>query len=285
MRRDFHPHPATRLLAALLLFCAALTVNAAELTLDLGHGARRLETAQLLARSDVREIEVPGDVAYLRTMHYRAVPLKALLDGVQPGDHLQIVALDGFAAEIDAAPILDGHGAQAWLAIEDPAAPWPPLGQGKPGAGPFYLVWKHPEAAHINPEQWPFQIAAIRRLDAVETRFPALLPDAKLPPTAPAWRGFAVFRTHCLACHTLNGAGDARLGPDLNLPHNPTEYFRADFLRAYIRDPQSMRRWPQAKMPPSTLASLSDAELDDLLAYLRHMAGRKTTQSREPPHE
>jgi hypothetical protein len=46
-----------------------------------------------------------------------------------------------------------------------------------------------------------------------------------------------------------------------------------------------MRRWPQAKMPPSTLASLSDAELDDLLAYLRHMAGRKTTQSREPPHE
>ncbi|VXC66123.1 Cytochrome c, mono-and diheme variants (fragment) [Pseudomonas sp. 8Z] len=52
-----------------------------------------------------------------------------------------------------------------------------------------------------------------------------------------------------MVCHRLNGAGDAELGPDLNIPHSPTEYFGGDFLRQYIRAPQSLRRWPQARMP------------------------------------
>lgn len=73
-------------------------------------------------------------------MRYRAVPLAALLKGVHPEDHLQAVASDGFAAELPAAPLLAEQGSQAWLAIEDPQRPWPPLGAGKPSAGPFYLV-------------------------------------------------------------------------------------------------------------------------------------------------
>jgi cytochrome c1 len=73
----------------------------------------------------------------------------------------------------------------------------------------------------------------------------------------------------------LNGEGDARVGPDLNIPHNPTEYLRTDLLRAYIRNPQSLRRWPQAKMSGFDRATLSDADLDNLLAYLRHMAAHK----------
>ncbi len=258
-----------------LLLCAPCVV-AAQLTLDLGHGVEHLDTRQLLARPDLRHIDIPADVAYHRAMRYRAVPLKALLAGVKPGDHVQVVALDGFAAEIDAATLLGDHGAQAWLAIEDPASPWPPLGDGKPGAGPFYLVWTHPQAAHIGAEQWPYQIAAIRLLDDVATRFPAMRPDPALAADAPARRGFAVFRKHCLACHTLNGEGDARLGPDLNLPHGPTEYLRADLLRAYIRDPQSLRHWPQAKMPGFDRSALSDADLDALLAYFRHMAARRS---------
>ncbi len=97
-------------------------------------------------------------MAYKRAMSYRAVPLAALLDGVQPGDHLQAVALDGFAAELPAAPLLSTQGARAWLAVEDPAQPWPALAKNKPSAGPFYLVWQNPEAAQIGPEQWPFQV-------------------------------------------------------------------------------------------------------------------------------
>ncbi|MEB5933322.1 c-type cytochrome [Pseudomonas mosselii] len=265
-----------RLCFALLCLLLAPTSPAAQLTLELGGDSRHWSSEQLLAHPQARDITIEQDVAYKRTLHYRAVPLAVLLPGVTPSDHLQAVALDGFAAEMPAGPLLQAGPAQAWLAIEDPSHPWPALSKGKPGAGPFYLVWTQPQASGIRPEQWPYQIASIRRLPPVETRFPALLPDPAVAENDPVRQGFALFQQNCLACHRLNGAGDAHLGPDLNLPHNPTEYFQPAFLRQYIRDPQSLRRWPQAKMPGFSSQVLDEPALDAVLAYLKHMAGRKT---------
>jgi mono/diheme cytochrome c family protein len=259
-------------LSLLGLSCAA---HAAELSIDPGHGAIIYRTQTLLQRPDARSIRVPDDVAFGRAMQYRAVPLAALLKGIDANDQLQFVASDGFAAEIPASLILNRRGSEAWLAIEDPAKPWPALSRHRGSAGPFYIVWTQPQAAHVNPEQWPYQLATIRKLDGVAARFPAILPDASLPADSNVRRGFAVFQRTCFACHTLNGEGDSRLGPDLNLPHSPTEYLRADLLRAFIRDPQSLRRWPQAKMPGFNAQVLSDADLDAVLAYLRHMAQRR----------
>lgn len=258
----------------LIALCLARPAAAAELRIDLGHGVATYRTGTLLRRGDARTIDVPADVAFHHPTRYRAVPLAALLEGIAAGDHLQFVAADGFAAEIPAALLLNKLGSEAWLAIEDPARPWPAL-PGHGSAGPFYVVWTRPQAAHVGPEQWPYQLASIRRLASVAERFPAMLPDPSLPPGSEVRHGFAVFQRTCLACHTLNGQGDAKLGPDLNLPYNPTEYLRADLLRAFIRDPQSLRQWPQAKMPGFDAQALPDADLDAVLAYLRHMAGRK----------
>jgi mono/diheme cytochrome c family protein len=248
---------------------------AAELSIDLGHGAVHWSAAALLARPDVQSISVPLDVAFKHSMPYRAVPLADLLHGITPADHLQFIGADGFAAEIPAALILNRHGSAAWLAIEDPASPWPALPGQHADAGPFYVVWTKPQAARVGPEQWPYQLVTIRKLDSVVARFPALLPDPSLPAASPVRRGLTVFQHTCFACHTLNGAGDAKLGPDLNIPYNPVEYLDARLLRAYIRNPQSLRRWPQAKMPGFSPQALSDADLDALLAYLRYMAGHK----------
>ncbi len=259
----------------LLLTLLCLPLQAAQLSLELGTVSRQWQSAELLAHPQAQTIEIPDDVSYKKTMHYRAVPLAVLLEGIAPDDHLQAVADDGFAAEMPAAPLLKKGPARAWLAIEDPAHPWPALGQDKPSAGPFYLVWTQPQAGRISPEQWPFQVASIRRLAPVAERFPALLPAADLASGDPINLGFTLFQKNCLACHRLNGAGDAQFGPDLNVPHNPTEYFQPTFLRRYIRDPQSLRQWPQAKMPGFSSAVLSDPELDALLAYLSHMATRK----------
>lgn len=259
-------------LSALLL---GLPLQAAQLVVDLGHGSRTWQTQELLQLPQSQTITVPDDVSYKRDMQYRAVPLAALLTGITASDHLQAVALDGFAAELPAAPLLNSQGAQAWLAIEDPAQPWPALASGKPSAGPFYLVWTHPEAGRISPEQWPFQVASIQRLAPVAERFPALLPDPALAANDPINQGFALFQKNCLACHRLNGAGDAQFGPDLNIPYSPTEYFGGEFLTRYIRDPQSLRQWPQAKMPGFSPTVLPDAELQMLIGYLQHMAGRK----------
>ena len=259
-----------------LPFCLPLLVHAAELKIDQGHGAITYRTDALLKRDDVRTISVPADVAFHRTMRYSAIPLVALLRETGPADHLQFVGNDGFSAEIPAAAIVNGGGSEAWLAIEDPARPWPALPGNHGSAGPFYVVWTRPQATRVNPEQWPYQLATIRKLDSVADRFPAIRPDPSLPPNSEVQWGFAVFQRTCLACHTLNGQGNAKLGPDLNIPHNPTEYLRADLLRAFIRNPQSLRRWPQAKMQGFDRHALPDADLDAVLAYLRHMAGRKT---------
>jgi mono/diheme cytochrome c family protein len=265
-----------RTLIVCLLLASSGFAQAATLTLDRGTSQQRFTTEQLLARSDASDIQVPADVSYHTGTRYRAIPLKALIQGLPAGAHLQFVALDGFTAEIPTALVFDPHGAEAWLAVEPADRPWPALGTGKPSAGPFYLVWLHPEAGHIGPEQWPYQVATIRVLTDPATRFPAMQPAAGLPKDAPARRGFAVFQRNCITCHTLNGQGDAKLGPDLNIPHSPTEYLRENMLRTLVRNPQDLRHWPQAKMPGFSPETLSDADLDDLVAYLKHMATRKT---------
>ena len=264
-----------KLILALFAALLALPAWAAQLTIELDHAGKTWQTSDLLKHPDAQTVQVVDDVSYKRTMTYRAVPLAVLLKGLNPASHLQAVALDGFAAELAAAPLLAQSGAQAWLAVEDPARPWPPLANGKPSAGPFYLVWTQPQASGISPEQWPFQISAIKQLKTVAERFPALLPDPALAADDPINQGFALFQKNCLACHRLNGAGDAQFGPDLNIPYSPTEYFGADFLKRYIRDPQSLRQWPQAKMPGFSSQVLPDGDLEMLVGYLKHMAGRK----------
>jgi mono/diheme cytochrome c family protein len=259
-------------LGALLL---SLPLSAAQLDLQLGANSRTWQTEELLKHPQLQTLTINNDVSYKKDMTYQAVPLAALLTGVKPEDHLQAVALDGFAAELAAAPLLNKDGARAWLAIEDPARPWPPLSAGKHSAGPFYLVWTDPQAGNISPEQWPFEVASIKLMAPVAQRFPALLPDPALKADDPVNKGFALFQKNCLACHRLNGAGDAQFGPDLNIPYSPTEYFGADYLKRYIRDPQSLRQWPQAKMPGFSAQVLPDVDLEMLVGYLKHMAGRK----------
>ena len=73
----------------------------------------------------------------------------------------------------------------------------------------------------------------------------------------------------------MNQAGPASAGPDLNLPMNPSEYFTDSGLRALIRDPRSVRVWPEQRMPSFSKEDLSDEELGLILAYLKHMAHRK----------
>jgi mono/diheme cytochrome c family protein len=260
----------------LLSLCAlSPLLPAAQLQIERSGQTQTLSSAQLLADPHTQSIAISRDLSYQRPMQYRAIAINQLLPGLTGDDHLQMIASDGFAAELPAALLLNKQGSQAWLAIEDPQQPWPGLGKHaeKASAGPFYLVWQNPEAAHIGPEQWPFRVVSIRQLAPIAQRFKQLLPAPEA--SAEIQAGFAHFSKNCLACHRLNGAGDAQLGPDLNIPYNPTEYFSGDFLRRYIRDPQSLRRWPQAKMPAISAEVLSDQQLREVIAYLRHMAGRK----------
>lgn len=242
----------------------------AFLSLTFDNHTVRLSRTELLASPDLRVIDIPASADYPQSMRYEAIPLAHLI-AKPASESLQFKASDGFVANIPSG-LLYGPS-QPWLAIESPRKPWPPLSRDHLSAGPFYLVWLTPEKAGISPEQWPYRIVSIAEAPALEKRFPTLLPNTSA--NSPARRGLRVYLANCSACHTLNGAGDAAVGPDLNDPHNPTEYFQAPFLRKLIRAPASVRNWGQRRMPGFAPSVLTDAQLDDLLAYLSQMAHQR----------
>src|SRR4029077_21268172 len=90
-----------------------------------------------------------------------------------------------------------------------------------------------------------------------------------LPPDAPAWKGYTIFRSECIACHAINGEGGT-IGPELNVPQSIVEYRPEEQLKAYIRKPETFR---YTSMPSHE--HLTPADLDAVIAYFRAMRDRK----------
>ncbi|HTD04961.1 cytochrome c [Undibacterium sp.] len=266
-----------RLAAMGLIFgmaCVSGYAGAADAALEVMNGSqlRTFTRAELLRLPGLHNIEIANDASYHKTMRYQAVPVAALLPQVQKMISVQFTAMDGFVANIPG-PLLASN-AQAWLAIEPADGKWPPLKSGSAAsAGPFYLVWLTPEKAGISNEQWPYQIARIAESQPLEMRHPQVLP--KTAADSAELRGLKVYVTNCAVCHRINGGGDAAIGPDLNKPYNPTEYFQEAYLRKLIRDPASVRSWKQSAMPGFSEPVLPETDLNDLLAYLRQMAKQR----------
>jgi mono/diheme cytochrome c family protein len=271
-----------RLLAGLSLIgvvvCARATAAEPSLTLAFGGEGRRYQASELLARPDARSITIPGDVSYKRAMTYRGVPLLDLLEGLsmQGVGTIEARATDGFASQIPLALVEKAAtgGSTAWVAVEDARAPWPSLPGKMVSAGPFYLVWQHPERSGVGQELWPYRLGSLTGVKSPALRWPQMAVDASLPADAPERRGQAVFTEQCMSCHRMKGAGAADIGPDLGEPMGPTEYFKPEALRRVIRDPKSLRNWPGLQMPGFDRSVLPDADLDALVAYLDYMASR-----------
>jgi mono/diheme cytochrome c family protein len=272
-----------RALLALALSLWALGVNShanaeeARLTVSAGGEPRSFTAAELLARPDASTIEIAHDVSYERPMAYRAVPLLALLGQVGARfDTIEARAADGFVSQIPLALIEKGAdgGSEAWIAIDDSKAPWPALPGKDAGAGPFYLVWQHAERSGVGSEQWPYQLAALTATESPAHRWPQIAVGHDVAADAPERLGQKVFVTQCMPCHRMKGAGAADIGPDLGQPMGPTQYLSNEGLRKLIRDPKSVRTWPEQRMPAFGADKLSETELDAVIAYLAHMAPR-----------
>ncbi|MGL4962664.1 MAG: c-type cytochrome [Inquilinus sp.] len=267
--------------AALHAAFSAQTPPAVEPGIEISIGGKQLhfDRTQLLSRDDVQTVEIPNDVAYHIAMTYRAVPLASLLRGQDfPRDTvIEAVATDGFAAQlpVDLVTNTDSKAAVAWVAVEPADAPWPDLPGKTVSAGPFYLIWTGEQVGTVRSEQWPYQMARLSTQPSPAARWPQLAVDPALPATDPIRAGQSLFATQCLACHKLNGAGSAEVGPDLNRPLSPTEYLAPAALHALIRDPASVRDWPDRKMEGFAPDQLSDREIEQIVAYLRYMAERQ----------
>lgn len=231
----------------------------------------------LLGRPDVRNVTV-DDPVYRRTMTYRAVPMAALMKDTKVAidDYVQAQAVDNFSVAIPERllGVANGDGIEAFLAIEPPAAPWPPI-PGKPdkaSAGPFYIVWKLTPPATVSREYWAYRLARLSVTDSPIKRWPGLAVGAEVPANDPIRTGLDRFVELCFACHKFRGAGEGDQGPDLGRPMNPVDYLQLPALKKMIRDPKSVRLWPDQKMPGFDEAALSNSDLDAIIAWLTYKA-------------
>jgi mono/diheme cytochrome c family protein len=279
--------------ALLVLACGSLNARAEpELTLKTPEKTLVVKRSQLLSKKksagtleglggELTTLVVENDPAYGgKTRSYQAVPVYSLFKWVKirEGEVLLYRCLDGFSAAMASDRLLNQapDKAIAYLAIE-PAKKWPQLA-GKTveqTAGPFYLIWKNPQLSQINREEWPYQVTGFEVKKSLPESYPEIFPDAKMNETTAVGKGFKVFTQVCFNCHTMNLQGESRLGPDLNFPMNPIEYYKDGILKAFVRNPKSVRDWPTSVMPPIPKEVVSDAELEQLEEYLRHMSGRK----------
>lgn len=264
--------------AACIFLLLGISIAAAQTEPSLKVGAKSYSLSALLQRPDLESITVSQDSVYGREMHYRAIPAAALLSGMnlRDDDVVQFRCLDGFVATISKDRIMGtGPGkSRAYIAIEDPKSKWPdmPSDPSAGSAGPFYLVWLKPELSGILQEEWPYKIAAFEIKGKLQNLYPKIFPRRQDSGVA---RGMKLFQQTCLACHTINRQGPSQVGPDLNLPLNPTEYFKESILPRYIRNPKSIRSWESSKMPGFGPEVISDTDLTNIVVYLKEMAIEK----------
>jgi hypothetical protein len=117
----------------LCLFAAGACAQSAQPTLTVTAGAitNRFTAAELLSRPDLASIQIPSGVDYDVQLTVQALPLLDLLKALslEGFDRLEATATDGFVAQIPLALIEAGKGGEsvAWVAVEDPAHPWPKM--------------------------------------------------------------------------------------------------------------------------------------------------------------
>lgn len=268
------------LLCALLLSPVLVFADEPTLSIATKSEKKTFTLSELMKRNDIETITVKNDPAYPgQEMTYKAIKVTSLFGKMKVDDDsvIQFKALDGFSAPISKNRLLSKSSKESigYVAMEPTNQKWPPLNSGKPSAGPFYLIWKDPELSHISPEEWPFMLAAFEVKGSLEDVYPKIFPSSKLGKNNSVSKGFRLFVKNCFACHTMNKSGASMVGPDLNVPMNPTEYFKESSLRKLIRNPQNIRHWPNSRMNGFEASVISNKDLNHLIAYLKHMAKRK----------
>lgn len=266
-----------------LVLTIAFAVNlgfaqAQTLTLADRHSSTRFTAQDLLADPATRTVTI-DDIVYRRAMTYRAIPSAVLLKRLAVGDddYVQARATDNFSIAIPARLLeMASPDSEAFVAIEDRAAPWPalPNDKKKTSAGPFSIVWRTGGATRISSEYWAYKLAALTVTDSPFKRWPALGVEASVPATDPIRRGLDRFVAVCMACHQFKGEGEGTQGPDLGTPMNPVDYFKPEALRKFLRNPASVRHWPDQKMPAFSQDALSDTDIDAIVAWLSYKAKR-----------
>lgn len=232
---------------------------------------KQLSKKQLSSRSDLETITVSGNPAFNYNSHtYQAFKLCDFIKSttsISDISNIEFKAFDGYVSVIPAALICDTKDV-AYLAIE-PQGKWPPLPHGSGTAGPYDVIWYSQGKDMVDAHYWPWQVVEINLKTKLDAR--AQLPAPKTN-TQNILAGYNTFVRSCSGCHTLNEYGSSHMGPDLNKPKSPVQYFKNDAtLKQFIRYPQSIRLYKNDRMP-GVANTMSEKELNDLIAFFYYMS-------------
>lgn len=236
----------------------------------------------LLSMQEITQVSITNNRAYPNVeMTYTAIKLCDLLRkySIKSTDMLEFIAADHFSVLIPAPKIMhcSNHSAIGYLAIE-PLKKWPLLSNNTgTTAGPYDVIWVHPEKSYISNEYWAWSVVKIKIHKKLDNKVFLAAPEGigqKIKKNIT--NGYDVYISHCAGCHSINHIGKGVIGPDLNIPKNPVEYYPNNtVLKKFIRDPQSVRVIKNDRMSGSNEQFLSNADLDDLILYFHYMVNNQ----------
>lgn len=264
----------------LIIFTSLSFASNAEpiLTIVIGTKSQYFSRSMLLNSSEIEQITIDYNRAYPgKRMIFSSIKICSLIKSyyIQSNDMLEFISTDGFYVYVPANKVLpcQKNASIAYLAIE-PKEKWPLLSnQTGTTAGPFDVIWKDPERSYISNEYWAWSVNKIvvhKELDKDTLKLEPTVKNKQL------LHGFNLYISHCAGCHTINHLGKAVIGPDLNYPKNPVEYYPDDkVLKQFIRNPQSIRKIENDRMSGTSEDTLNDGDLNDLISYFHYMENKK----------
>jgi cytochrome c2 len=247
-----------------------------------------LTRSYLLSHYNIAHISMKDSRAYLGIkLNFTAVKLCDILKAfnVHPNDTIELISSDNFFSLVPAKAIIacTNKTAIAYVAIEPEHQPWPQLKYNNPdqhspntgSAGPFKIIWLHPEKSYISNEYWAWKVVKIKIHPKLDEKIYLSAPSTK---DKHILNGYHAYVSRCLGCHTINHVGKGKIGPDLNAPVSAVKRFNDDaLLKKFIRDPQSVRPKKNDRMSGTNEQFLSNKDLDDLVLYLHYMAEHQPT--------
>ena len=221
-------------------------------------------------------VKVSHDPVYKTAKEYQAYPLAEILNKITVPDSLKtdelvivFTSADGYKVSM---AYSDAFTEQGFIAFKDNAATenknWLDFKFGKQTMTPepYYLVWPKKDLDEWR-YPWPFQLVSLS-LQPARTYFGAAAPahaDARIN------NGFALFSRYCIRCHSVNLSG-GKVGPELNIPKNITEYFKEQELSGFILNATAYRAG--TKMPNfESIITANDTQ--DIVHYLKHKKSEK----------
>lgn len=226
--------------------------------------------------SSAKRIQVADDPVYKKAKEYEAIPLSQVLSKLDISEFTSakdsvvvFAAKDGYNVAMSLA---DAKSEKGYIAFRDTSAPagqkWVEFKFGKEMTtpAPYYLIWSR-QGIDKWRYPWPFQLASIS-IQPASAYFGAAAP---VQANEGAGRGFNLFTTYCIRCHSINLSG-GNVGPELNIPKNITEYFIENELSGFILNAPAYRSG--TKMP-SFDKIISPKQADSIVTYLKHMKTEK----------